>query len=36
MDKTRVVKETTITIEKKPLVLFLPFFVQYPYKLGLS
>ena len=32
MDNIHVVKETTLTVEKKPLVLVL----QYPYKLGLS
>lgn len=32
----RVVKETTVTVEDKPLVLVALYLVQYPCKLGLS
>lgn len=32
----RVVKETTVTVEEKPLVLVALYLVQYPCKLGLS
>ena len=36
MDNIHVVKETTLTVKKKPLVLGLLYLHQYPYRLGLS
>ena len=36
MGDIHLVKETNLIVEKKPLVLVLPYLVQYPYKLGLS
>ena len=36
MDSIHVVKETILAVEKKPLILALPYLVQYPYKQGLS
>lgn len=32
----RVVKETTVTVEEKPLILVALYLVQYPCKLGLG
>ena len=36
MKNIYVVKETTLTVKNKPLVLVLPCLGKYPYKLGLS
>ena len=37
MDNMHVVKKTTLTVEKKPLILVLPYFgSMYPRKLVLS